>query len=48
MEKSSSGGKSIGTVWNGRACWAKIKVANSDGGTEDSMRRFSRYSRAVS
>lgn len=44
MLKSSSGGKSIGTSWNGRACCAKMRVARSEGGTEDSIRRVRRYS----
>ncbi len=31
------GGKSMGRVWKGRACWAKIRVAVRAGGTEFSV-----------
>lgn len=36
-EKSSIGGKSMGSFWRGRMCWAVIKVARRVGGTEDSV-----------
>lgn len=44
MEKRSSGGKSIGRGWNGRACWAKTNVASKAGGTGFSMNSLSRNS----
>lgn len=31
----------MGTAWNGLACCAKIKVARTMGGTEDSIRSVS-------
>ena len=34
----------MGRGWNGRACWAKINVASTVGGTELSVKRISRYS----
>ena len=39
VEKSNSGGKSIGSVWNGRACWAKTNVPRRAGGIGFSARK---------
>ena len=37
-EKRRTGTKSMGSFWNGRKCWAVMRVARAVGGTEDSVR----------
>jgi hypothetical protein len=42
VEKRRRGGKSMGIGWNGRACWAKTRVARRAGGTGFSTKIFSK------